>query len=143
MDIIIEESILIHSNIENVWKIFTDITCWNNWNTVMRNVSSNGECLCSGSKILCYFKPFLIPIKATIQVEEVVPCNRVVWSAKKKGFFARNRFTFHARENGVLVTSREIYSGAFIKSFSFLVPKKKMRTLIRDFLNCLKKASET
>jgi hypothetical protein len=143
MNIVIEESVLIHASINKVWEIFSNLTCWKNWNTVMKNVCSNETRLCQRSKISCSFQPFFIPIKAIIHVEEVIPHNRVVWSAKKKGFFARNKFIFHSHENRVLVTSRETYGGPLVRSLGFLFPKSKMRTLIKTFLKDLKKASES
>jgi hypothetical protein len=140
---VIEESVLINANISKVWQIFTDLTCWRDWNTVMRNVCSDGKSLSHGCDISCSFRPFLLPVKAIIRVEELKPYERIVWSAKKKGFTARNKFSFQSNEKGVLVTSREAYSGPLVKSLSFLLPKKKMRTLIKTFLRDLKTASES
>ena len=139
---VIEESLLINAKIGKVWETFTDLTCWKDWNTVMRNFCSGEKCLSHGSEISCSFRPFLLPVKAMIRVEEVKPYERIVWSAKKKGFSARNNFSFQSNEKGVLVTSRETYSGPLVKSLSFLLPKRRMRTLIKTFLKDLKKASE-
>ncbi|OHE57601.1 MAG: hypothetical protein A2Z47_03860 [Thermodesulfovibrio sp. RBG_19FT_COMBO_42_12] len=139
---IIEETILINAEMDKVWETFTDLTCWEDWNTVMRNVCSVEKYLSIGGNILCSFRPFLLPIKAAIRVEEVIPHKQIVWSAKKKGFSARNKFTFQSNERGVIVTSRETFSGAIVKSLGFLLPKRKMRTLIKTFLRDLKNASE-
>ena len=139
---VIEESVLIHAKMDKVWETFTDLTCWKDWNTVMRDVCSVEKCLSHGGKILCSFRPFLLPIKATIKLEEVKPHERIVWSAKKKGLSARNKFSFQSNEKGVTVTSRETFSGLLVKSLSFLLPKRKMRTLIKTFLGDLKTASE-
>jgi hypothetical protein len=140
---VIEESILIHAKMDKVWDTFTNLTCWKDWNTVMRNVNSGGDCLSHGSEILCSFHPFFLSIKAKIQVEEVIPHKRIVWSAKKKGFSARNKFSFQGNERGVVITSRETYSGPLVKSLGFLLPKGKMQTLIKTFLKDLKTASES
>jgi hypothetical protein len=140
---VIEESILIHASMDKVWDTFTNLTCWKDWNTVMRNVNSGEGCLSHGSEILCSFHPFFLPIKAKIQVEEVIPHKRIVWSAKKKGFSARNKFSFQENERGIIVTSRETYSGALVKSLGFLLPKGKMKSLIKTFLKDLKTASES
>jgi hypothetical protein len=140
--IVIEESVLINAKIGKVWETFIDLTCWKDWNTVMRNVCSGEKCLSHGGKILCSFRPFFLPIKATIQVEEVKPYERIVWSAKKKGFSARNKFSFQNNERGVVVTSRETFSGPLMRSLGFLLPKRKLQALIKTFLKDLKKASE-
>ena len=140
---VIEESILIHAKMDKVWDTFTNLTCWKDWNTVMRNVNSGEDCLSHGSEISCSFHPFFLPIKAKIRVEEVIPHKSIVWSAKKKGFSARNKFSFQDNERGIIVTSRETYSGPLVKSLGFLLPKGKMQTLIKTFLKDLKKASES
>lgn len=139
---IIEESILINANMDKVWETFTDLSCWKDWNTVMDDVCSNEKCLFTGSELSCCFRPFLFPIKANIKVEEVIPRERIVWSAKKKGFSARNQFSFRCHERGVIVISRETFSGFLVRAFGFLLPQRKMRALIHTFLKDLKTASE-
>jgi len=139
---VIEESILINAKMDKVWETFTDLTCWKDWNTVMRNVSSVEKYLSHGGKISCSFRPFLLSVKAAIRIEELIPHKRIVWSAKKKGLSAQNKFTFQSNERGVIVTSRETFSGTLVKSLGFLLPKRKMRTLIKTFLRDLKNASE-
>lgn len=139
---VIEESILINAKMDKVWEIFTVLTCWKDWNTVMRNVCTSEKCLSYGARISCCFRPFLFPVKVTIRVEEVIPYEHIVWSAKKKGFSARNEFSFQSNERGVVVTSRETFNGFLIRHLGFLLPKRKMRTLIKTFLKDLKTASE-
>jgi hypothetical protein len=139
---VIEESILIHAKIDKVWKTFTDLTCWKQWNTVMEDVCTREKCLSCGEEFSCCFRPLVLPIKATIRIEEAKPYERIVWSAQKKGFTARNIFTFQNNEKGVIVTSRDTFSGFIIRVFGFLLPKKRMRTLIQIFLKDLKTASE-
>ena len=108
----------------------------------MENIYTGEKCLSRGGKISCYFRPFFFPVKTTIKIEEVTPYKCIVWSAQKKGFFARNVFTFQNNEKGVMVISRETFNGFVVKVFGFLVPKKKMHTLIQTFLMDIKTASE-
>jgi len=139
---LIEESIIIHAPIDKVWETFTNLTCWRKWNTVMENVCAGEKRLSRGGEISCSFRSVIFPVKATIKIEEVNPHKYIVWSAQKKGFFSRNVFTFQNNEKGVIVTSRETFNGFVVKVFGFLVPKKKMRTLIQTFLKNIKTASE-
>ena len=139
---VIEESIVIHAPLDKVWKTFTDLTCWEEWNTVMENICTGEKCLSHGAEISCSFRPFLFPVKAAIKIEEVTPYKCIVWSTQKKGFFARNIFTFQSNKKGVMVTSRENFNGLVVKVFGFLFPEKKMRTLIQTFLKNIKTASE-
>ncbi len=139
---VIEESVLINAGIDKVWKTFTDLTCWNEWNTVMGNLSSNENCLSNGAAISCCFRPFLFPVKANIRVEEVIPCKHIIWYAKKRGFLARNEFSFLNHGKGTLVTSRETFNGFFVSALGCFLPKKRMKNLITTFLKDLKTASE-
>jgi hypothetical protein len=51
-------------------------------------------------------------------------------------------FTFQNNEKGIIVTSRDTFSGFIVMFFGFLLPKKRLRTLIQTFLKDLKAASE-
>ncbi len=95
-----------------------------------------------GSEVRCCFRHLFFPVKAEIKVEEVIPYESIVWSARKKGFLARNRFSFQRQDRGVLVTSRESFTGFFVKAFGFFLPVKRMRSMIAAFLKDLKTASE-
>ncbi len=139
---VIEASIRINANMDTVWDTFTDLTCWNDWNTVIRDVYSSKKCLSSGGVLSCCFRPFLLPVNVKIEVEEVIPYESIVWSAKKRGLSARNKFSFKKYNGGVKVTSRETFKGFLISFFGLFLPKKRMRTLISTFLQDLKTAAE-
>ena len=139
---IIKESITIYSTMEKVWNTFTDLTRWTDWNTVMSDVRSDEHCLAHGKDIKCNFRPFLFPINIKIKIQEIIPFNRIVWSAQKKGLFAFHEFFFQEVGKGVLVTSKETLSGLLTSAGGFLLPEKRMRFLTKTFLKDLKKASE-
>jgi len=140
---IIKESIIINAAMSKVWDTFTDLTCWINWNSVMKNVSSEEECLTNGKNLKCYFRPFIFPIQMRIKVEEIVPYERIVWSARKKGLFALHEFFFQKNERGIQVTSKETFSGLLAGASGFLLPEKSMRSLTKTFLKDLKNAAES
>ena len=139
---IIKESITIYSTVEKVWNTFTDLTRWTQWNTVMSDVVCDDTCLVNGKNIACCFRPFLFPINVKIKIQEIIPFNRIVWSAQKKGLFAFHEFFFQEGEKGVLVTSKETLSGLLTSAGGFLLPEKRMRSLTKTFPKDLKKASE-
>ena len=114
---IIEEVIAIHAPIEKVWNTFTDLTCWMHWNTVIRNVRSGERCLSSGKEVKCCLYPFLFPITVNLRIEELIHHERIVWTARKKGLYARHEFIFGKRDNSVLVTSREAFDRSAFKGF--------------------------
>ena len=139
---LIEEVITIHAPIEQVWNTFTDLTCWMQWNTVIRNVRSEERCLSSGKEVKCCLRPYVFPIKVRLRVEELIPFELITWSAKKKGLHARHEFIFEKKDNSVLVTSRETFAGLLSSASGAFLPKRKMQALTIRFLKDLKKASE-
>ena len=140
---VVEEHILVNADIEKVWKVFTDLTCWSNWNSVIRDVSCDDQCIASGEILKCQFRPFSFPMSVVINVEEVIPNQSVIWYVRKMGFFAYHEFLFQRHENGVLVTSKERFSGLLVSLFKFFFPRKRIRMLTTTFLNDLKMASES
>ncbi len=140
---VIEESIIVHASPQKVWETFTDLTCWKNWNTVLRNVSPDKtEILTKGGKVRFCIYPFSFPVYFEPLIEEVVPFKRVIWSSGVYGVSARHEFVFEDIKNGMLVRSREAFKGFPVKVLSFLFPEWRLRELTRTFLKDLKKAAE-
>jgi hypothetical protein len=140
--VVIKEVIAIHAPIEKVWNTFTDLTCWRQWNTVIRNVRSEESCLSNGKEVKCCLRPYVFPIKVRLRVEELIPFELITWSAKKKGLYALHEFIFEKKDNSVLVTSRETFAGLLSSVSGAFLPKRKMQALTLRFLKDLKKASE-
>jgi hypothetical protein len=139
---LIKASIIINAPLKRVWQTFTDLTCWENWNTVIRDVRSEEKTLGNSSILKCSFRPFLFPINVDIKIKEILPDERIVWSASKTGLTAYHEFLFREHEKGVMVTSKETFTGLLTKASGFLLPKKRMLDLTKIFLKDLKKASE-
>ncbi|MEW6600377.1 MAG: SRPBCC family protein, partial [Nitrospirota bacterium] len=138
---IIEDAIVINASLEKVWDIFTDLTCWKKWCSVIEDVSSDGKRLEEGSSFKCCIRPFDLPMNLEPLVEEIIPMDRIVWSGKKHGISARHEFTFEINGSGVLLTSRESFSGLFMSPLRFLFPKKKLQELSGKMLREIKTAA--
>ena len=140
---LIEESIVIHASLLKVWDTFTDITCWKDWNTVLRNVSpEKTEVLSEGGKVRFCIYPFHFPVYFEPEIEEVIPQRRVVWTSGKFGITARHEFIFREGGTGIVVTSREFFKGLSLKTIRFLFPRSRLVGLTVAFLKDLKTASE-
>lgn len=140
---LIEESILIHASPARVWETFTHITCWNDWNSVLKNVSpEKTEVLAEGGKVRFCIYPFRFPVYFEPVIKEVVPRKKVIWVSGVYGISAHHEFAFSEVEEGVLVTSREGFAGFPVKALGFLFPEWRLRELTVSFLWDLKKASE-
>lgn len=139
---VIEDSIIIKSSIENVWNTFIDITCWDKWNSVISNIKCKDKCLINGQIMKCTFRPFYFSINVDIFIEEVKDKEKIVWIARKKGLKANHEFIFKKNADGVKVISRENFSGILSVGSGLFLPVRKMKKLTRNFLNDLKKAVE-
>lgn len=139
---LVEESILINADLDKVWDTFTNLTCWKDWNSVIRDAKAEEGCISSGSCIYCNFKPFFFTINVKIEVKDVRLKERISWHVNKFGLIAEHLFVFSQRENGVLVTSKETFNGFLVKNALFIIPKQKIIHLTRTFLKELKRASE-
>ena len=73
----IEHTIEINAPIETVWSIFTDLTCWEDWTSVMEDVSGEHDNLKEGKRFKFCIRPFLFPINIQPVVEEPIPHRKV------------------------------------------------------------------
>jgi len=139
---VIEESILINADLRKIWKTFTDLTCWADWNTVAIGAESVSGRLEEGERFTFCLRPFSVQILIEPKIEEVVPREKVVWTGTKFGIFSRHEFLFQQVANGVLVTSRETFRGLPLLFGGLTFPEDTVRELTTDMLNDLKKAAE-
>ena len=140
---VIEEEILINAPLNKVWKIFTDLTCWVDWNSVLKDVSTGHASILKGETFSCSLRPFIFPVHFETFIEEVALHERVVWSGSKYGIFARHEFIFEMLEDHVRVISRETFKGMTMENMKFIFPAWRIRELTKSLLTDLKEASET
>jgi hypothetical protein len=139
---VIEESVLINADINKIWKTFTDLTCWADWNSIATDVASGSGRLEAGERFTFCLRPFDLPIKIEPKIEEVVPREKVVWTGSRFGIFSRHEFLFQQAANGVLVTSREAFRGLPLHLGGKGITEKVSRDLVVLMLQQLKKACE-
>jgi hypothetical protein len=138
----IEESVLIIADLKDIWKTFTDLTCWAEWNTVASKVESGTGLIEEGERFAFCLRPVSVPIMIEAKIEEVVPREKVVWSGTKFGIFSRHEFLFQQVANGVLVTSTETFRGLPLLFGGLTFPEDTVRDLTVGMLSDLKKAAE-
>ena len=139
---VIEESVYINAPLDRVWKSFTDLACWQDWNSVMKNVSSDSQSIEKGDAFRFCLRPFIFPVNLEPFIEEVIPNKLVVWTGSKFGIFARHEFIFEGSGDGATVRSRESFKGITIDRMSLIFPEKIIRELTRTLLLDLKKTAE-
>ena len=138
----IEHSVTINSDIAKVWDIFTDLTCWRDWSSVLGESSSDHDRLTKGKRFKFCIRPFALPVYVEPVVEEIIPGKRIIWAGEKYGIKARHEFIFTESENSVHVLSREIFTAHTFKKLLFHVPRKKLYEMSIQMLHELKEAAE-
>jgi hypothetical protein len=140
---VVEESIQIRGSIEQVWGTFTDLTCWVDWNTVLKGVaSSQTEVMSEGNRFKCCMRPFAFPIYFEPTIEGIDPYKRIVWTGSKYGIRAVHEWFFRQHEKGVEVVSKETFTGLPILAFR-LFSKTTIRKMTRAMLDDLRRAAES
>jgi hypothetical protein len=139
---LIEESVLIDADLKSVWKTFTDLTCWAEWNTVASKAKSGSGRIEEGERLSFCLRPASVPIMIDAKIKEVEPREKIVWSGTKFGIFSRHEFLFQQVANGVLVTSSETFRGLPLLFGGLTFPESTVRDLTVGMLNDLKKSAE-
>jgi hypothetical protein len=140
---IIKATVTIHAPLERDWDTFTDLTCWEDWSTVLSNVTAETDRLTKGKKFKFCIRPFDIPVNLEPTVKEVVPLKRIVWVGKKHGISAKHEFTFERQDGAVLLESRETFTGIMMRPLGYIFPKQKLEELSVLMLEEIKKAAES
>lgn len=139
---VIEESILINSDIEKVWQAFTDLSRWNDWNTVARRTTSPSGSMAEGEQFSFTLSPFSIPVMITPKVQKVIPLEKIIWTDSRFGICSRHEFQFQQITNGVLVTSTEHFTGLPLLFGGIIFPGATVRAMTIGILRDLKEAAE-
>ncbi len=138
----IVESVTIFSEMERVWDIFTDLACWNEWcRSVREDAKPEGYFMSEGQRLSLRIRPCILTLSIKPLVECVVQHDRVVWSARKFGLFAKHEFLFTNLGGAVLVTSRERFMGP--KPLMMFLPEAKLRNITAGMLSELKEKAES
>jgi hypothetical protein len=137
---VIEESVLIKSDIELIWKTFIDLSRWDEWNTVARETTSRSGLIAEGERFTFTLSFFSVPILVEPEVREVVPREKIVWISFKFGIFSRHEFQFQQVTNGVIVTSHEAFGGLPLLLGGVAFPEGTVRKLTIGMLNDLSQA---
>ena len=133
---------MIHAGVKKVWDTFINLTCWADWNTVLRDASARKSYLEKGETFQCCLRPYYFPVHVEPKVIEMVPMEKIVWIVDKYGFFSHHEYLFSKDPGGVKVVSIEKFSGPMMMLGGIFFPEKKVRELNRLFLKDLKEHAE-
>ncbi len=115
--LVARKEIFINAPIQAVWKIQSDIDGWKGWQTDISKSQLNGA-LMAGS----VFKWTSGGFAVTSTLQEVVPQQRLAWSGKSLGSFAKHVWMFKSQNGGTVVTTEESMEGWLISILKPFAP---------------------
>ncbi len=139
----IEESVMIDAPREVAWRMFTDLTCWAGWNSVLTEVGTAPDAsLAGGAGFSCRLQSFGFAIPFAVRIELVVAPSRLLWVAERWGVRGRHWFHFAEQAGGTRCDSVEDLSGPTVALSGPFFPTWRFRELTRRFLLDLKSGAE-
>lgn len=141
---VIEEQVMIDAPLERVWDMFSHLGGWKDWNTVLQGLScDSAERAGTGAEMECSIRPYAFPVPFRFRIDEVIPRERILWTASKYGITARHEYRFEQVTRGVRVTSREVFTGLPVIFGGLFFPRGRIRQLTVRLLQDLKSAAES
>lgn len=140
---IIKEAIEINAPLPVVWRVFSMMEEWSEWNTVCEECCLlEGDEMSEGTCFSFTLRPWRIPLKVAPKIIKCEPGREVIWAGGRLGVSAEHSFIFEERDGVVVLTSIEKFRGVmFWVSWLALIPRKLHR-LTRKLMRAIKERSE-
>lgn len=140
---VIDEEIEIRAPIEVVWRIFSQMESWDQWNTACRECCVlEGEPMRTGTCFSFKIKPWLLPMRVQPRIVECEPAKTVTWEGGRLGVQASHTWQFREQNGWVILRSVERFRGPLLLVSRLVGIPQKLHRLTREFLETLKQASE-
>ena len=139
MQLGIQESIKIDASIEEVWRVFSQLERWREWNPVYTNVTQlTGEPWLVGSTFGFTVKPWWSTTNVKATIVESSPPERVVWAVQQLGVWGEHTCRFEQQGEGTLAVSHEIFGGPMRFLMPLFAPSWQIRRMFARWLKALK-----
>ncbi len=140
---IIEESIKINAPLPVVWRVFSAMEDWQNWNPVCGNcciIRGNG--MAADTCFTFSMRPYYLPIKVMPTITKCEPGKEVVWEGRRFGVYAVHRFIFEEQKDTVRLTSSETFSGPLLWLSKLIFIPGRLHRLTRQLMTAIKNHAE-
>ena len=140
---IIEETVEINAPLPVVWRVFSTMEDWQNWNTVCENcciVRGNG--MAQDTCFTFQMRPYYLPIKVMPTITKCEPAKEVIWEGSRFGVRAVHKFIFEDKEDTVLLTSSETFRGPLLWLGKLIFIPRRLHRLTRQLMASIKNQAE-
>ncbi|MFZ7127475.1 MAG: SRPBCC domain-containing protein [Desulfobacterales bacterium] len=140
---IIRREIDVQAPLDVVWRVFSRMEDWREWNPVCRNC-----CYLEGSEMAldtCFafdVAPLFVPLRVTPRITRCEPGREVIWEGGRFGVNAEHIFRFDEREGRVRILSVERFKGPLLPVGRLLGIPRRLHRLAEAFLLAIKQQAE-
>jgi hypothetical protein len=106
----LEAARLVRAPRQLVWRVFSDLTAWPDWNPLSRG-QAPGQSLEPGARLDLWLRPLGLPLLVRAQVLEAIPAQAVGWRGGAWGITSEQHYTFEDHGPQTLVGFQESLSG--------------------------------
>lgn len=140
---IIEESVEIKASPAVVWRVFSAMEDWKNWNPVCENCCIiSGDGMAANTCFTFSMRPYYLPIKVMPTIIKCEPGKEVVWEGRRFGVHAVHRFTFEEKKESVCLTSSESFRGPLLWLCKLIFIPGRLHRLTRRLMIAIKNRAE-
>lgn len=140
---IIKAAVHIRAPLAVVWKIFSHLDRWKDWNTACESCRfTSGERLAEGACFTFVVKPFVFPLQVEPRVVSCYPGREVVWEGRRLGISAVHTWRFQENADGALLESIETFRGPLLLIGHVVGVPRRLHRLTVGMLDQIKRHSE-
>ena len=140
---VIKAKVHIKAPIDVVWRIFSNVDRWKDWNTACESCRfTSGDHLAEGACFTFVVKPFIFPLQVEPRVVSCDPGREVVWEGRRLGISAVHTWRFQKKADGVLLESIETFRGPLLLIGHVLRVPRRLHRLTVGMLDQIKRHSE-
>ena len=141
---VITAEIEINAPLSVVWRTFSQMENWDDWNTACRSccIVSGDASLSAGTCFTFVIRPLVFPLKVQPRIVSCDPGREVVWEGGKLGINASHTWQFREEDGNVRLLSVERFTGPMVWVGYLLRVPKRLHRLTIDFLQTLETAAE-
>jgi hypothetical protein len=141
---IIRKTIEINAPLSVVWRVFSCMEDWQQWNEVCRNC-----CYIEGDEMAlhtCFafeVAPLYFPLRVEPRITKCEPGREVVWTGGRLGIRAEHRFRFDDLDGRVQLLSEEEFKGPMVLVARLLRVPQRLHRLTGKFMQAIKSRAES
>ena len=140
---IIKAEVYIHAPLPVVWRVFSHLEDWKDWNTACSSCRLvEGDELAEGACLAFVVKPIVFPVKVQPRVVSCELGREVVWEGERFGIHAVHTWRFQEKADGVVLESMEVFKGPLLVLGRLVGVPKRLHRLTVQMLDQIKQYSE-